>query len=246
MIVNVQPGSNTLLGENFSDIIHEGMYDTSVHSSYFPDSYDNMNVDQKVAYEVVSVLKMYSFLQDSGDESAKSACGTKLDEYRLFCESNSLSWNSILTFASEELQIAEHDYSDGVGESYTGDLDSNKNMVQTAHDNLVDYAGSEFQDYKPPWLEHEESKSGLLADIFSKVGDFKLIDEFKNLFNTLKEVSAKYINCLLAMNDDLRKSIGREKDEATNIIENYNRSFQRKLPVVTSDDAADDYDMDIG
>lgn len=209
--IEIKAGSKTLLGDDFSslyassetetissasgssdsgqsqvstDIIKsDSPYTTEMHSGDLRSGnwseYSVLPVNQKAEYEVALLTKKYSAMEGS-DENAK-AYADKMAQYRQFCDSNGVDWNSVIYSVSGEFQTEVADYKASASDfsisnatnTFSGSADKDRAQAAAAHKMLLSCAPDGYTDELLPALSGKVTYEDTVDDTYTEANESK-------------------------------------------------------------------------
>lgn len=272
--IEVQAGTKTLLGDDFS-LLYESSeiqdvqtqnedgsvssvsvlkstcsYPTEMHSSglkrFAWSEYGTLPVETKAAYEVALLTKKYSAMADS-QENAQSYADT-MAKYRQYCDANNISWESVITNVSTELQTEVSDYkvtADNKSDIYNQvSLSADKSRAQAAdaHNLLLSCAPDGYEDklaigldssvtyedtcdssYDGSFVAHTAGFFAAVHGLFSKIYE-KLphpIEWAKNVFGNLKREGEAFADNTKALVEDWDQQSDERIREGQEVLEQF-------------------------
>lgn len=272
--IEVQAGTKTLLGDDFSTLYESSetqdvqtqnedgtvssvsvlkstcSYPTEMHSSglkrFTWSEYGTLPVETKAAYEVALLTKKYSAMADS-QENAQSYADT-MAKYRQYCDANNISWESVITNVSTELQTEVSDYkvtADNKSDIYNQvSLSADKSRAQAAdaHNLLLSCAHDGYEDklaigldssvtyedtcdssYDGSFVAHTAGFFAAVHGLFSKIYE-KLphpIEWAKNVFGNLKREGEAFADNTKALVEDWDQQSDERIREGQEVLEQF-------------------------
>ena len=272
--IEVQTGTTTLLGADFSSLYESSTtqdvqmqnadgsvgsvsvlkstcsYPTEMHSSYLKrftwSEYNTLPVETKAAYEVALLTKKYSAMADSQENA--QAYADAMAKYRQYCDTNNISWESVITNVSIELQTEVSDYkvtADNKADVYNQiTLNAGKAKAQAAdaHNLLLSCAPDGYEDklavgldssvtyedtcdssYDGSFIAHTAGFFAVVHGLFSKIYD-KLphpIEWAKNVFGNLKREGEAFADNTKALVEDWDQKSDERIKEGQEVLEQF-------------------------
>lgn len=154
-------------------------------------AYDSLPIDQKATYETTLLFKKYSesIALDPENAELKAEFNTKLSAYKSACETNNVEWDTVLHNVSTELQYEVYAYNNEAENRLFGQdrSEHTRDVAVNAHNMLLEYAGSDFDDtipamlkYNEAYMSHIDAEGNYSFD--NTVGVANLLNRAKNTF----------------------------------------------------------------
>lgn len=208
--IAVPAGTKTLLGDDFGTLYEEsktaersssdGRKHTYIESksSYRTEmyglvsghwmSYDLCSESSKAAYEITLLSKKYANMYEDGNDALNDKVaeefGTKMAEYKNYCESHDMNWDNVLREVSGELQIESYEFKEASKQLVTNigpigtNFDSERILANRAHSMIKT-------------CMDDSSKDNLAPRLTGKI-------EYEDTFDTTVSQDSKFLNKLAA------------------------------------------------